>query len=80
MGIIKGLLNGAYGLLPDSPFQALFQDKGPLGEMLGWVNWLIPFDLCFKVTEAWVIGIAAYYLFQIVRRVLFDLILKKLLG
>ncbi len=79
--IIKSFFAKLYDLLPDSPFQAFFMDKiDILGDMLGWLNWFIPFDLCFKLTEIWVAGIAAYYLFMIIKKIVFDLIIGKLLA
>lgn len=79
--IIKSFFSKIYDLLPDSPFQAFFTDKiDILGDMLGWLNWFIPFDLCFKITEIWVAGIAAYYLFIIIKKLVFDLIIGKLLA
>lgn len=79
--IIKSFFTKIYNLLPDSPFQTFFADRiGILGDMLGWLNWFIPFDLCFKITEIWVAGIAAYYLFIIIKKLVFDLIIGKLLA
>lgn len=79
--IIKAFFSKIYDLLPDSPFQAFFADKlGPLSDMLGWINWFIPFDICFKLTEVWVAGIAAYYLFILIKKIVFNFIISKLLG
>lgn len=78
--IIKAFFGKIYDLLPDSPFQAFFADNtGPLYEILGWINWFIPFDICFKITEIWVIAISAYYLFMLIRKIVFDFIISKLL-
>lgn len=79
--IIKAFFTKIYNLLPDSPFQTFFADKtGPLSDILGWVNWFIPFDVCFRLTEVWVAGIAAYYLFLFVKKIVLDFIIGKLLG
>ncbi len=81
LNIIKAFFEKIYDLLPDSPFQAFFADKiGPLSDMLGWINWFIPFDICFKITEVWAVAIAAYYLFMLIKKIVFDLIINKLLG
>ena len=78
--ILKSFLSRIYDLLPDSPFQTLFDGKlGVLNGMLGWLNWFIPFDLCFKITEIWVVAIAAYYLFNIIKKIVLDLIIAKIL-
>lgn len=76
--IIQSFLEKIYGLLPDSPFQAFF-DSLDL-DFVHWLNWFIPFDICFKITEVWVAAIAAYYLFTIVKKIVFDLIIGKLLA
>ena len=81
LNIIKAFFEKIYSLLPDSPFQAFFADKmGPLSDMLGWINWFIPFDICFKLTEVWVMAIAAYYLFMLIKKIVFDFIINKLVG
>lgn len=79
--ILKSFFTGIYDLLPDSPFQTFFADRlGVISDMLGWINWFIPFDLCFKITEVWVTLIAAYYLFSIVKKIVLDLVIKKILA
>lgn len=81
LDIIKAFFEKIYDLLPDSPFQAFFTDRlEPLRDILGWINWFVPFDLCFKLTEIWVVCIAAYYLFMLIKKIVFDLIINKLLG
>lgn len=74
--IIKSFLEKIYNVLPDSPFQSFFSEVD--FDFIGWLNWFIPFDICFKITEVWVTAIAAYYLFSIVKKVVFDLIIGKL--
>lgn len=81
LNIIKAFLTKIFDLLPASPFQAFFADKSEvLGDMLGWLNWFIPFDLCFKITELWVVAIAAYYLYIMIRKIVVDLIIAKILA
>lgn len=81
LNIIKAFLTKIFDLLPSSPFQAFFADKSEvLGDMLGWLNWFIPFDLCFKITELWVVAIAAYYLYVLIRKIVVDLIIAKILA
>lgn len=79
LNIIKSFFNNLYSLLPDSPFQALFSDFN-FDQYKGWINFFIPFDLCFKFTELWLAGIAAYYLFCLIKKIVFDLIINKLLA
>ena len=49
-------------------------------DFLHWLNWFIPFDICFKITEVWVAAIALYYLFVIIKKIVFDLIIGKLIA
>lgn len=78
LDILQSLLSKIYQVLPDSPFQSLWSDIN--FDFLPWLNWFIPFDLCFKITEIWVTAIAAYYLFSIIKKVVFDLIIGKLIA
>lgn len=57
--IIIPLLN----LLPNSPFKDIFSfvDKY---NILGYVNWIIPFDRFCLILDIWLPCIAAYYLFN----------------
>lgn len=78
--VLKSFLSGLYNMLPDSPFQTIFSNEMYHFDFLHWLNWFIPFDICFKITEIWVTSIAAYYLFVIIKKVVFDLIIGKLLA
>lgn len=81
LNILKSFFTKIYDLLPGSPFQAFFADKSEiLEDILGWLNWFIPFDLCFKITEAWVIAVAAYYLFMVIKKIILDLVIAKILS
>lgn len=77
--IVKSFFMKIYSLLPDSPFQSMFSDFN-FDQYKGWINFFIPFDLCFKFTELWLAGIAAYYLFFLVKKIVFDLIIGKLIA
>ncbi len=76
--VIKSFFSGIYALLPDSPFQTFFSSYQ--FDFLHWLNWFIPFDICFKITEVWVASIALYYLFVIIKKIVFDLIIGKLIA
>lgn len=78
LNIIKELFSKIYDVLPSSPFQTFWDNVN--FDFVGWLNWFIPFDICFQITEIWAISIAAFYLFSIVKKVIFDLILKKIAG
>lgn len=81
MEMVGSLFSKLFSLLPASPVQAFFSGKGSgLAEILGWVNWFIPFDLCFKLTEAWAACVAAWYLFSAVGGSVLRRLFDRLLG
>lgn len=81
LDILRSFFTKIYDLLPGSPFQSFFADRSEvLGDILGWLNWFIPFDLCFKITEFWVAAVAAYYLFVILKKIILDLVVAKILS
>lgn len=57
-------------LLPESPFvmldDMLLNDYW--GDLLGFVNWFIPFGTFISITETWLTGVAVYYVYQIALR------------
>lgn len=73
LDLIKGFMGGIYDFLPDSPFQSFFNSIN--FDFVHWLNWFIPFDLCFKITETWVAALALYYLFVIIKKVIFEYVL-----
>lgn len=74
---ITSVLSGIMSILPDSPFQALFDGGLDLG-FLPYLNWFVPFDNFFKVTTVWASAILVYYLYDTVSGVIRKLILDKL--
>ena len=71
-GLTSGLIEWLIGiieLLPESPFAVLdtVQDS-TIYELLGFVNWFIPFGVMITITETWLVGVALYHIYQIVLR------------
>lgn len=61
-----------YNLLPDCPFGQFLKDNTISEEWLHYINWFIPFDICLDITKGWVIAIAVYYLFTIIKKISLD--------
>lgn len=59
--LITGLLN----FLPVSPFTSML--AGLEVPYLGYLNWVIPFDVFLKLISAWLPCMAAYYIYQTIR-------------
>lgn len=75
--IITSLLTAVIGILPDSPFQTLYEFKTEF-DFLPYLNWFVPFDNALSVTRVWVTAIFAYYLYDTVSEVVNNLIISKL--
>lgn len=69
--IVTGGLMALLALLPDSPFKDLLDDlaaNAQIREILGMVNWFIPFYIFVPVLTAWLGCIAIYYIYQVALR------------
>lgn len=76
IALIKSALLALYGMLPGSPIKAALESISFDGTFLSYLNWFVPFDTCTTITTVWIGCILAYYVFSIVKDVIFD----KLLG
>ena len=54
-------------LLPNSPFKDIVVPKY-ITEILGYINWLVPFYMIGNTLLAWIGAIAVYYAYQTVLR------------
>lgn len=61
-GVINQLLTALLNLLPDSPFKdiCVFVDEY---EILGILNWIIPFDRFSLILDTWLVCVSAYYIY-----------------
>lgn len=61
------ILNAVLVLLPDSPFQKIALPE-ELQDILGYINWFIPFRLMSNTLLFWLSAIIVYYAYQVVLR------------
>ena len=54
-------------MLPDSPFKN-FQMPTEIREILGYINWIVPFYMIGNVLLAWTAAITIYYAYQLILR------------
>lgn len=54
-------------LLPDSPFKN-FSMPREIEEILGYINWIVPFYMIGNVLLAWTAAITIYYAYQLILR------------
>ena len=53
-------------LLPDSPFQ--FEFPSEVNEILGYINWIIPFYMIGNTLLIWCSAVLVYYAYQTILR------------
>ena len=73
--LILAILN----ILPNSPFQTTLDGEIYKLNFLPYLNWFVPFDNALKITRLWLVGVIAYYLYDVVVYVVKRLIIEKLL-
>lgn len=78
--IITAFVNAFFMLLPDSPVQTYLKDLSIDADLLGYVNWFVPFDIAFKMTAAWLLCIAAYYVYKVVVQIGWKLFVENIIG
>ncbi len=63
VGSFNQLLEGLFSLLPNSPFSPFitFIQFDFEYDVLGMVNWFIPFDMFEKILEVWLSALTAYF-------------------
>lgn len=50
--------------LPESPFGAMSTGVEVLSDIMGYINWFIPFKPCFAMMTAWCSCMAIYYVWK----------------
>ena len=66
-------------ILPTSPFQTTLGGEIYKLNFLPYLNWFLPFDNALKITQFWVVGIVAYYMYDYVIYIVKKLIVDKYL-
>ena len=64
---INAIQSAIMVLLPDSPFKNLVLPR-EIQEILGYINWLVPFYMIGNTLLAWTGAIVVYYAYQIILR------------
>lgn len=78
--LLSILIIALYSILPTSPIQSALAGAEMSAEILGWLNWFIPFDVARNITLAWLSCILAYYVYMMVKKIIMDYIIGKLMG
>lgn len=78
ISLLKILMVTVYEILPTSPFRGMFESASVDSSFLAALNWFLPFDTCANMMLTWLDCVVAYYVFVIVKKLLFDVILSNI--
>ena len=80
LNLLKTIVTAIFSLLPDSPFQDMVDNVMVDMDFLPFLNWYVPFDICADMTLAWLACILSYYLFVMVKKIVYDFVLQKVIS
>lgn len=72
VGVLFDILDILISLLPAAPFRAMLSDLAESSGMnvLGYVNYFIPFRFCATCMNAWLACVLAYYVYKYLKEVI----------
>lgn len=72
VGVLFDILDVLISLLPAAPFRAMLSDLSDSSGMdvLGYVNYFIPFKFCATCMNAWLACVLAYYVYKYLKEVI----------
>lgn len=71
IGLFFDILDIIIGILPSAPFRAMLSQIEGI-DVLGYVNYFIPFDFCAKCLNAWLACVLAFYVYRFLRTAIDD--------
>lgn len=77
-GIIKWFIVTIFNLLPDSPFSNMLDMMEVDSSYLQYLNWFLPFDYIGNIMLAWIDCMVAYFIFLLIKWIIFNVILSKI--
>lgn len=80
LALLSLIITALYAILPTSPIQQAVSEMDMDVNMLAYLNWFIPFDNARAITLIWLNCILAYYVFTLVKKIVMDYIIGKLLS
>lgn len=63
ISIIFDIIEVVLSILPASPFQALIPIMYD-SDILGFLNWFLPFDTCLAIMQVWLTAIITFYAYR----------------
>ena len=74
IGIFFDILDVLISILPSAPFRVMLSQLADSSGMdvLGYVNYFIPFKFCATCMNAWLACVLAYYVYKYLRQAIAD--------
>lgn len=80
LAFLSLIITALYAILPTSPIQKAISELDMDVNTLAYINWFIPFDNARDITLIWLNCILAYYAFTLVKKIVMDYIIGKLIA
>lgn len=78
IALLKWVVMTIYNILPDSPFSQMVENLELNQDFLQYLNWFLPLDIAGNMILAWLDCMLLYLLFLMVKKIIFNLIIKKI--
>lgn len=78
--VLYNIIAWIFNILPDSPFRSVVDGVVYKVDFLPQLNWFVPFDTCSTILVAWLDCILVYYVFVLVKKIVLDFLVEKLMG
>ncbi len=70
ISLIKMIIIAVFNLLPNSPFQQMFDSLMLDWDFMQYLTWFLPFDICANMMLAWLDCMLVYYVFMLSKKVI----------
>lgn len=80
IALLKWVVMTIYNILPDSPFPQMVDNLNLHQDFMQYLNWFLPLDIVGNMILAWLDCMLLYFLFVIIKKIVFNLIIKKISG
>lgn len=69
ISLIKMIIIAVFNLLPNSPFQQMFDSLMLDWDFMEYLTWFLPFDICANMMLAWLDCMLVYYVFMLTKKI-----------
>lgn len=70
ISLIKMIVISIFNLLPNSPFQTMFDELMIEWDFMEYLTWFLPFDICANMMLAWLDCMLVYYVFMLTKKII----------